>query len=205
MLSFAKKTTFKSKLMKFFKIVILAISVLVVLVIARSCFSSFSRSLRVSDEVSNVDTAIILPRVEPKSWDYSYGDDKMTSKKSYYAEVEANELLEFDFPYNGGSTATLTIRNKSGKNEAYLSVSKGQMLTRSYKETSYRVRFDDRPAQVYPFIGPSDNSSDLAFINNANKFIKNLKKSKKVIVELEFYQEGLRAIEFNVSNLKWDH
>ena len=189
--------------MKLAKFAILATAFLVIWMMFRSCTSNSSSSYSSSKNV--VDTATIPKEVNNKTWQYFDQEDKMTSKKTYYALVEANELLEFDFPYNGGSTVTLTIRNKNGENNAYLSVTKGQMLTRSYETTSYRVRFDNQPLQYYPFVAPSDNSSDLAFINNTTKFIKNLKKSKKVIVELEFYQEGLRAIEFDVSNLKWNH
>ena len=58
---------------------------------------------------SSIDTGDNAPS---SGWTYSEDEDKMTSKKTYYASIEAHESLEFDFPYNGGCTATLYVRKR---------------------------------------------------------------------------------------------
>ena len=50
--------------------------------------------------VSSADTGKVFP---VSKWLYSDEEDKMTSKKKYYAQLIANDELMFDFPYNGGS------------------------------------------------------------------------------------------------------
>jgi hypothetical protein len=160
---------------------------------------------------SSIDSSLIVTDVDTTSisaisgWIYEEKPDKMTSGTSYYAAVRANTLLFFKSPYDGGSIATLVLRNKSGITNAYVTVDKGQMLTRSYESSSHRVRFDDRPAEWYRFSAPSSGSTTLAFIGTSYDFIEKAKKSKKVLIELEFYQEGLMQMEFNISNLKWEH
>lgn len=190
--------------MKFTKsFAIASMSIVALVTLITSCGPSQNTDKTTAS--GKTDTSSVAPDIDEKGWKYSEEDDKMTSKKTFYAQVDAKELLEFKAPYSGGATATLTIRNRGGENDVFLSVTTGQMLTTSFQSTSYRVRFDDQPLQNYEFVGPSDNSTTLVFVNNATKFIKNLKKAKKVILEIEFFQEGLRPIEFNVADLKWNH
>ena len=137
-------------------------------------------------------------------WTYSQNEDKMTSGVSYFAEAQAKELLQFEFPYDGGSTATLMIRNKEGDNDVMLNVSKGQFITH-YDGSTIRARFDNDSPVRYNISEPSDGSSDLVFINAEKDFISKLKKAKKLILEAEFYNAGLRQMEFDVSDFKWDH
>src|SRR5690606_34955026 len=80
-------------------------------------------------------------------WDYSEDEDKMTSMKSYFAHKVANEVLEFDFPYNGGSVARLTVRKRSGLSDVMLRISSGQFKAGSYDNKTVRVRFGDAPAR----------------------------------------------------------
>src|SRR4051812_22273331 len=53
------------------------------------------------------------------AWNYSEEEDKMTSHKINYAYVEANDLLDLKFPYNGGVTAKLYIRRKRNNTNAF--------------------------------------------------------------------------------------
>ena len=44
----------------------------------------------------------------------------------------------------------------------------------------YRIKFDDEAPVKWSMAEASDNSSDVLFFNNENKFVDKLKKSKKV-------------------------
>lgn len=139
-----------------------------------------------------------------KNWEYSESKDEMTGKKTYYAESVSTNTLEFDFPYNGGSSFSLGIRyGKQGK-DIFLRVSKGQFLT-SYNGSSMRVKFDDESPVNYSYVGTSDGSADVIFIESYSKFLNKLKKAKKVSLEPEFYQAGKQIINFNVEGLKWEY
>ena len=136
-------------------------------------------------------------------WNFQEQIDKMTSNKIKFASIEANELLYFDFPYDGGSIATLTIRKKDGVNNIYLSISKGQFILTNFNNGYLRIKFDNEPPIKYSILMPSDYSSDVIFINSSNTIISKLKKCKKIIIEAEFYDEGNRQMEFDVNGFKW--
>ena len=127
----------------------------------------------------------------------------MTSKTVKYASIEANEELQFKFPYDGGSVASFTIRKKDGRNDIYLSVSKGQ-FNGTYDGGQIRIKFDDEQPKKFSFVAPSDGSADMIFINSEKAIIAKLKNSKKIIIETEFFNEGNRQMEFDVAGFKWE-
>lgn len=137
-------------------------------------------------------------------WAYEEHIDKMTSRSIYLTQVVSSTVLDFQFPYDGGSSAYLTIRNKDGLNKAYIEVSNGQFLIHSSAKM-WKVRFDKNDVDYYLFNPASSGNSKIAFISRPYEFIPKVKKHKKLIIEAEFYQDGLRQMEFDISNLKWDH
>jgi hypothetical protein len=152
-----------------------------------------------------VDNAAVDNKIEEKiaqgNWSYSEDVDKMTNKTTKFAIIEATEKLNFDFPYQGGATASIQIRQK-GKIEIMFMVDKGQIISR-YDGGSVKIKIDDLPAKTYSTSNPSDGSADIIFINNANRLLAELKNAKKMIIEVEFYQAGNRQIEFETQGLKF--
>lgn len=144
------------------------------------------------------------PTDTPSSWTYSDEGDKMTSKKNYYATVDANEALDLKPPYDGPNTASVTVRYKGGNN-VYLSVTKGQFLANAVDGQPIKVRFDSAKAETYDCQAANDGSSNVIFISSASKFIAHLKKAKKLLIEAEMYDNGTQEMEFNIDGLKWDH
>ncbi|WP_142528532.1 hypothetical protein [Pedobacter westerhofensis] len=145
-----------------------------------------------------------VPSPSASNWTYEEDEDKMTSKKIFRASVTAKEELQFGSPYDGGSTATLTIRKKRGETDIYLRVSKGQFNS-SYDGGKVRARFDNIPAKMYEFSGASSGDSDIIFLDAVPSFLKKIKGHKKLLLEAEFYSEGLHVMEFDISNLNWTH
>jgi hypothetical protein len=161
----------------------------------------------VQEESDSVTKASNIAKMNNKQykWTYYEKEDKMTSSKTHFAEIEANEVLRFGFPYDGGSIATLTLRTKNKSNkDIYLRVSKGQFKSDS-DGGSVKIRFDDNTAKNYSYSESSDGSSDIIFLNNVNSITEKLKKSKVVLIQVEFYQEGLRTIEFYTEGLNWEY
>lgn len=138
------------------------------------------------------------------NWVYKEDVDKMTSEKQYLAYTTSTNKVDFDFPYNGGSTFTLGVGNKSKENNIVLLVSKGQfMMSIGYSDT-VRIKFDDEKPMDISYSSPSDGSSDRIFLSQANTLISKLKVAKKVMIEAEFFDGGNQIIEFNVEGFKWD-
>lgn len=135
-------------------------------------------------------------------WEYEETIDKMNETKTKIASIEANEELLFDFPYDGGSTAKIVLRNKNGNTNVFLTISKGQFITQ-YDNRYIKTKFDNQKPKTQSVSESSDGSSDILFINSEKTFISKLKNSKKLIIEAEFYQEGLKQMEFNTEGLDW--
>lgn len=150
-----------------------------------------------SEKKSDVDSSLL--------WKYLTDTDKMTSKLRYFASVSSTNKLNFQAPYDGGSTAAITLRNQENKNEAILTIDKGQFICSVTDGCVIKVRFDNDPAISFKGSGPSDDSSTTLFIEPASKFIAHAKKAKKMIVQAEFYEDGVQDMIFNVDGLNWAH
>lgn len=154
----------------------------------------------------SVDTTAVVETVQSTSpWSYFTDTDEMTDAETYYATVESENEVEFEFPYNGGSTLGLTLR-KSPKfgTDVYIKISKGQFMS-SISGVPVSLRIDSEKAFKTTANGASDGSSDVLFLSNAKSLIKKLKTAKTLKVEVEFFQEGYRTFTFNVEGLEWEH
>lgn len=159
-----------------------------------------------SDSVSNVDTTNVDTSTVTKSkWVYDVKEDKINDNKTYLAQIDAKEQLDFQFPYDGGVTVSILLRKRNNQTDAMLTITKGQFMPNTMEDHRIKVKFDDEKSQNYSYTDPSDGSTTVAFISNAKKFISKLKKSKVVLVECEFFNEGLRTMEFETKGLKWEN
>jgi hypothetical protein len=153
---------------------------------------------------SNTATSPIAPTtpVVTSLWSYTTSEDKMRNATTQHASITSINALNFEFPYNGGSTTDLTLR-KSPKfgNDAIITISKGQFSCAS--DCTISVKFDNGKIEKYSATEPSDGTSNMLFITPYSKFVTKLKKAKHLVVEAEFYNEGVQQIEFEVSGLTW--
>jgi len=188
------------------KKVLKALLITIVLIMAIGIIGSFfySKNEIKSDSSGKPDTTVVKnPSVKEPQWIYETQEDKINDSKIYFAHVDANELLDFKFPYDGGVTASILLRKWNNKTEAMLTITKGQFMPNTMENHRIKVKFDNEKAESYLYTDPSDGSSTIAFISNAKKFISKLKNSKVVIVECEFFEEGTRTMEFKTDGLKW--
>jgi hypothetical protein len=135
------------------------------------------------------------------NWEYDSTENKM-GEKVKFARVSASELVFFDFPYSGGSTGAITIRKKRGDLDIYFTISRGQIDT-DIDETYIRVKFDNEKPVNYSMSEADDGSSDILFFNNKSSLLKKIRKSKRMVVEVPFYQNGVKQFEFRIRNLNW--
>lgn len=145
----------------------------------------------------------VATQLNTSNWTYSEDEDEMSGEKRYFASCISSTIVSFDFPYDGGSTFTLTVRNLGRGNDVLIRVSKGQFMSSIGSSESLRVKFDDEKPVRFSYSSASDGSSDVLFINNSSKFISHLKKAKKLMLEVEFYQEGYKILNFDVEGLDW--
>ncbi len=137
-------------------------------------------------------------------WSYQDTSDKMRGTKGRIASIDANEELDFDFPFNGGSTASLNLRRDRRGQNVYLRVSKGQFLCNSFSNSSVAVRFDGGPIKQFSCSDTADGSSDTIFLNGESKFVSELKHAKHVTIEAMFFQAGAKQMSFDTAGLDWN-
>ncbi len=141
--------------------------------------------------------------VANNTWQYSQEVDKMTSKTDYYAELDANDEVYFSPPYDGGSMVRLLIRYRDNENDIMLEVKPAQFNSDVVNGENIRIRFDNEQPITCNCREPSDYSTTMLFLPSS--LITELKKAKKIIIQAEFYDNGLKEMEFNTEGLVWNH
>lgn len=138
--------------------------------------------------------------VPGSQWSYSKVADAMSEGTTYHASVLSTNTVEFDFPYTGAQNAQLSLRDdpRKGK-DVIFRIEKGQILCHSSEDCTVLVRFDDEKATNYSAVGAADNSTEIIFIQNYNKFVEKMLKAKQVRISINIYQQGAPVFEFDVS------
>lgn len=199
------------------KIAIILVAVFLWLCFFGTCISSLNKNKENSNSKSNSITELTqeqkdsirvadsIAYTQKSFWQYSEDVDQMTSKSAYFATLQSVNDVEFKFPYNGGSNLILVVRKhpKYGT-DVYIKITKGQ-FNHGINGAKILVRFDDAQPVTYSCNTPSDNSSDLLFINDAKGFIKKLKNSKQCKIQAEFFNGGNPVFTFITQNFEWNH
>lgn len=186
------------------KIILIIVGVSFLVLCINMCNSTTpSNGSSLDSDTAVVDTALYenMPtEVEKKTWSLQTEQDKMDDSKSYWYSLQSDNYANFDFPYEGDSYLTITVRwMKKYGYDVLLEITKGQMVGNEYNGTNYvRVRFDGGKVQKFYYNEPNDGSSNLVFLRNAQKFIEKCKNAKDIIIEQEFYKEGVHQFKFHV-------
>lgn len=144
--------------------------------------------------------------VKPKNWQYETSKDEMRGIESKFATTVSTNTVDFDFPYNGGSKLILALRKRGSEVDVMVSITKGQILC-GIQNCEAAFRFDDGAVQSITMSGPDSHASDLLFVaydKTESKIISQLKNSKKLVIEVPFYQQGKKQFTFDVSGLEWN-
>lgn len=147
-------------------------------------------------------------KVEEKTkWKYSENEDEMTEKKSFFASLRSDNEVDFEFPYDGGSYLSITVRNspKYGK-DVYFSIDKGQ-FNEGISGCNILVKFDNGNIEKYQCVGADDASTGILFLaSKKDTFINKLKSAKEIKIQASFFQEGDRTFTFTTPvGLVWNH
>lgn len=161
----------------------------------------------VSDDESAETPVVQKEQAAPEAkskWKYSEKIDEMDHSKTEYAKLISDNKLEFEFPYNGGSTFTFWLRKTNGKYDLLLSVDKGQFLSNLLDSEKLRIKFDEGEAFKWNYADANDGSVDVIFPEYSDDFLEALKKSKTMLIEAPFAFAGRQVIRFKTENLKTD-
>jgi len=141
----------------------------------------------------------------PTKWIYSEHQDEMGRGTTRVAQIISSNTVHFGFPYEGETRAALELRRspKYGQ-DVMLRVERGQFVS-SYTHNSITARFDDGELWKFEVGEPLDSTPGVLFLRpvDAESFMIELPKAKKLKIEADFYQEGPRVFEFDVHGLNW--
>jgi len=198
--------------MKIIKVILYFILAIVILFIAMTIIGSvfYSNADEVSKEIKTdsivakpIEDAITPPKKE-YLWRYVTQKDEMDNSTDYFATLNSDNQLNFKFPYSGGSTGVLTLRNMNKQNSVALRIDKGQFMPSYSNDRVIRVKFDDAQPINFTYSMADDGSSDYLFPNKSNQLIRKIKNAKTIKIEAPFFGEGRQILIFTTEGLKWD-
>ncbi|MEQ1726563.1 MAG: hypothetical protein ABL882_11630 [Sphingopyxis sp.] len=137
-------------------------------------------------------------------WRYSESRDEMRNSTIRFARLTSENELDFEFPYGSNNSTQLVIQQRPQDGlSIYLEIEKGQFLCHSFGNSSVAVKFDDGPVSNFRCTDSSDGTSNIAFIEPTSRFLGQLRRANRLVIEAEFFHEGNRQIMFNTSGLQW--
>jgi len=151
-----------------------------------------------------INQAAIDDLLANQPWSYSSSKDDISSRNIISAATTSTNSVNFSPPYDGGSTLQIYVRNhpRSGV-DVILSVSRGQIVCDVSDGCPIMAAFDGGKPQRFTGRVPSDYSSSALFVSPSGRFIDNLRRSSRAVIEVGFYQEGQQQFTFNTKNLHW--
>ncbi len=150
------------------------------------------------------DSAETKPTAPESKWAYDAEKDEMRGGETRYASLDAENTINLDFPY-GEQRGQIVIREspKFGF-DLLVGVPSGQVLCSSFRDSYINAKFDDGGIERFGCTDASDGTNNMVFLNDDRRFLQKLKKSKKLIVEAEFFQNGIQQMTFDTTNLEWE-
>jgi hypothetical protein len=143
-----------------------------------------------------------LPAVALAGWKYDQKADAMRGANTSYASVISDNMQSFSFPYEGGSRIQLIFRlNGPNDFDGYLQVDKGQFSCPPYGYVSVKV--DSGNVEELDCSYPDDGDTSVIFLKHVGQLMAKLQNARTLIIEAEFYREGRRQFNFNVSGFQW--
>jgi len=132
-------------------------------------------------------------------WEYSETKDEMSGEVTKYATKESLNTVHFEFPYQGAQHGTIMILDNK---RVLFYVEKGQVICHGgteYGTCLVRVKFDDGKEKYVNARISGDDSTTISFTEP--EFLSNLKKSKKLMIQVEVYQNSYPIFTFDVGGL----
>ena len=194
------------------KIILGIICATLAIAFTNSCNNTTKSNTNENDTIAIVNDTVAIDSVDSldsevkNGWNYESEIDEMDGSTTKRAIAVSSNVVEFDFPYNGGSTLGICVRKtKKYGTDVMISISKGQFVSSEYNGTNYvTVRFDNNAPIKFTTVEPSDYSNDLLFLQNSKKFIKLAKNAKTIKIEAPFFNEGSYVFTFDTKKpLVW--
>lgn len=141
------------------------------------------------------------PEVAATKWTYHEDKDEMRGVTAKYADLESDDTVVLGAPYEPGSEELRLRKDHHGLN-IILKVN-GQFVCSEIGSEHVSVKFDNKRVERYSCSEPSDGSPGVIFINGEKRFLSELRKSHRAIIEAPYYERGEQQVKFTTAGLKW--
>ena len=143
------------------------------------------------------------PRPSVAGWQYESKSDQMggTTDK---AILTATNVVQFPYPYAGGSRVSLVLRNRNGHTNAYLLTAKG-LFTNSFQGGRAQLRFDGGQPVSYALTAAENGSGGTIFFDADQKLIRQIRASKTMTARVQCPGLSLDELRFTTAGLQWKH
>jgi len=144
------------------------------------------------------------PEPPRPKWQYQSEKDEMRGVTNRWASLTSEDAVSLEFPYGGGSTLRIVVRSmpKRSAQDIILNLSKGQ-LDCGFDGCRVPVKFDDNAIINYSANRARGGDNDSIFIQEKSGFLKRLKASKSVMVEVPIWKHGPTQFRFSSAGLEW--
>jgi len=175
--------------------------------------TSRTKSARVTDITGQItsDTNPANGPVSPGStpaksttWTYENRVESADEPTTHRASLTSPTRLQFGFPYAGGSTVRLGLRERNNDALVSLHVSNGA-FNKSFQGGSVQIRFDGGPPVTYRYEAAENGSATVIFLDQPDAITRKLKSSRTTVVSLDFYNQGKRQLTFRTAGLRWPY
>ena len=139
----------------------------------------------------------------PGNWQYTTNRDEMRNADEQIARVQSTNSLQFDFPY-GEAYGQISIRQSPRFGfDVFLTIDNGQFVCHSFTGGRITAKFDDAPIRNYPCNDAADGTPTILFLGNEREFLSRLRRARRLVIEVDFYQAGRQQLRFDVAGLRW--
>jgi hypothetical protein len=135
------------------------------------------------------------------SWAYSERQGELRGTLTRLAKLESENKLNLCFPY-GESSGYIVLRRAGGELAVMLAMDDGRFVCNSIGG-NVSVKFDDGGIQRFECAETTDGTANVIFLRSASRFVRELKDSKRVQIEAEFFRAGLQQLAFSTAGLSW--
>ncbi|MGP8251033.1 MAG: hypothetical protein ACLQHF_03300 [Terracidiphilus sp.] len=179
-------------------VVVGLVFVVMIIVAINSTSSGTAPPTRGAPSAATAPASAQAPDAPPKeSWSYDQSTDQMTGKVTRFACLDSEDQLQFDPPYDGGTTGTICFRKGRGL-DAYFKIDKGQILC-GVESCEARIKVDGGEPITVSASESNDGDPRFIFFESYPHILAIAKKAKVIKVEMLYYQEGRRVLTFEPS------
>lgn len=137
-------------------------------------------------------------------WRYTEDTDPLTDQTVRTACVISAEAARLSSPYGDVPVQLCLRRSDRHGHDAFVALlGSGQIICRSYRSCTVRVRFDDGPVGAFPAGEASSGASNIIFIVDSTRLERGVQGAVQTRIELEFFRDGTQTFTFPTEGLEW--